>query len=239
MNCKNHPYNEARFTCSKCGAKVCHECIVEVGGKLVCKDCLSKAMGDDRSNGSRDGYEDVRRGTEKKPSYSSKRYINGLLLLLLSLPPGINFMYMGLMKRGLFYMCAFFGTIYLIANLHAGLLGLAIPVIIFSSIFDAQHKKRRINSGELVKDEIDDIILFVRRFKVPIIIILALSVLGSIARMVFATMAGGFMLIPGLNFGGHGHASFVPFVVVCILAWVFLRKRGKHSRRNDDRENKN
>jgi len=49
MNCYYHPENESVGVCTSCGKLLCSECVVEVQGKQVCRDCLSHgtaAMGD-------------------------------------------------------------------------------------------------------------------------------------------------------------------------------------------------
>jgi hypothetical protein len=41
MNCYIHPDREAVGTCTSCGRPICQECVVEVQGKYVCRECLS------------------------------------------------------------------------------------------------------------------------------------------------------------------------------------------------------
>lgn len=40
MNCHNHPTKEANGICVKCGKPMCAECLVDIGGKNYCKNCL-------------------------------------------------------------------------------------------------------------------------------------------------------------------------------------------------------
>ena len=70
-------------------------------------------------------------------------------------------MYMGLMRRGLATMAGFFFIIFLIINSSSWvvvLLGLSIPVLVITSIFDGFNVCRRINSGEIVKDDVGEIV---------------------------------------------------------------------------------
>lgn len=41
MNCYVHPENEAIGTCTSCGKPICHECAIEMQGKLTCRPCLA------------------------------------------------------------------------------------------------------------------------------------------------------------------------------------------------------
>jgi TM2 domain-containing membrane protein YozV len=41
MNCYNHPENEAVGTCTSCGKPICNSCLVEMQGKLICRNCLA------------------------------------------------------------------------------------------------------------------------------------------------------------------------------------------------------
>ena len=44
MNCTNHPETEAKGVCSYCGKPFCGECLVEVKGKLYCKEDLGNVL---------------------------------------------------------------------------------------------------------------------------------------------------------------------------------------------------
>jgi len=73
--------------------------------------------------------------------------------LLFSLLPGGGYLYLGLMKRGIQTMTIFFGTIFLGSMAHIEpLVGFAVPLLIFYSIFDTRQIIRRINHGMAVED---------------------------------------------------------------------------------------
>lgn len=76
------------------------------------------------------------------------------LTFLFSLLPGAGHMYLGLMRRGIEIMLAFFGSIFIIANtLRLGELGVPLSIVIFFySLFDALHLGRSIRRGEDVED---------------------------------------------------------------------------------------
>ncbi len=44
MNCTNHPDREATGMCAYCGKPFCAECLVEVKGRMYCKDDLGNVL---------------------------------------------------------------------------------------------------------------------------------------------------------------------------------------------------
>jgi hypothetical protein len=78
-------------------------------------------------------------------------------------------MYLGLIKRGLAAMCAFFLLIYLAITAFALpltlLFSLSIPVLWLTSLFDGFHTRRRINAGDPPEDNIRDILSALSRNK--------------------------------------------------------------------------
>jgi len=49
MFCHNHPEVEAAGTCSYCGKPFCRECLVEVDGRMVCKEDITRMLQDARA----------------------------------------------------------------------------------------------------------------------------------------------------------------------------------------------
>jgi hypothetical protein len=103
---------------------------------------------------------------------------------------------MGLIKRGLVALSAFFGIIYAMVQFYgAGLwpLGLlftfALPVLVMTVIFDSFARRRRINAGEIVEDDIDDILHFIRRNRKPLCIFLLFMLAMPLGRAVFTSLA--------------------------------------------------
>jgi len=117
------------------------------------------------------------------------RRISWGLLFLFTIPPfpsGVNYMYMGLIKRGLAALCGFFLLIYML-GISSGpmslLFGLALPIYWLTCAFDGFNIRRRINAGEAVPDSINEAIAFLRSNKYVFWILIALvglSVLGSV-----------------------------------------------------------
>lgn len=44
MKCKNHPETEAAGACVGCGAGVCEQCRLTLGGKMYCQECADRAI---------------------------------------------------------------------------------------------------------------------------------------------------------------------------------------------------
>ena len=44
MKCTNHPEREADATCAYCGKPFCKECLVEVKGRMYCKEDLGNVL---------------------------------------------------------------------------------------------------------------------------------------------------------------------------------------------------
>jgi len=147
--------------------------------------------------------------TEPRP----RRRISGFWIFMLSFLPGLNYMVMGLMKRGLFFMSAFFGMVYLVDFFH--FLAFPLAILFFASLCDSQSKRRRINNGEHVPDDIDDIMRFAIKYKTPLLIAAAFLILIRI-----------------LNFSGPLLA-----IVVCLLGWYFIKNRTGKFSKNDEAHN--
>lgn len=206
MNCYNHPLRQGVNTCSKCGHWLCDECSVEIDGRIYCRSCLGK-------------HSDERR---------EKRYPNILLLMMFSGLPGANYMYMGLIKRGLFVLTAFFLSIYLTAEFF-GYAAFVIVGIVITSFFDGLRIRRKFIAGEPVSDDVNDIKAFFSANKLPIIgvtaIIVIMEVIQNAARWVSYGVA-------------YGHGGFRPSGVVAIAAVAlgiyFLSKLRKEKPEHKD-----
>jgi len=112
------------------------------------------------------------------------------LLFILSALPGLGYMYLGLIKRGLFAMMAFFATIFLISSV-SGFFGFVLVGIIFATFFDQFRTLNKIRAGIEVEDQIDDILNFARRHRTAVLAsIAAVVVFGVIPRLWTAVFFG-------------------------------------------------
>jgi len=188
MQCKNHPGEKGTNTCNDCGSWMCDRCSFDRGGRIFCPSCAAKQAANEAGSA----------GT-KAPGYGPRtgRYISWGLLFLFSVViplPGLNYMYMGLVKRGLVAMIAFFTTIFLTAQFNGTGLGIvfwfAMPILMFVSIFDGFNIRRRINAGEEIADSVDDITDFIRRNRTAIIAFLLLLVVVAVITAVPMWLVG-------------------------------------------------
>ena len=164
MNCFYHPDRSAVQRCEKCGQAVCQECSLVFDGRSVCKACVKHAV-------------DSEPAFEKRVKYPHARSHNLLIVFLLSMCPGVAHMYMGLMKRGLLILSSFFLSIWLANTLYMPVfLGLFIAAVWIVSFFDAINTRKRIISGEYVDDCVSDITGVIKRFKIPLILLLIYAV---------------------------------------------------------------
>jgi hypothetical protein len=168
-------------TCGECGDWLCEECTAEVGGRHFCIPCLQKKWSQEHAP---HGHVHSHQAHDVPPRpiyppyapYPHKR-VNAGLLFIFSFLPGLNYMYEGLIKRGLFIMVSFFMSSYLTAIFEEPFFGIAITVIWFASFFDGYRIRRLIEAGVEVPDNVDDITGFIKEHKM-IIILFAIALLG-------------------------------------------------------------
>ena len=147
MNCVMHPETKASAECACCGSQLCEACIVHTQAKIFCRSCLAR---------------DFR--TPPHCEISPKQKVNRGLLFIFTVffPPGVGYMYMGLIKRGLFVMLGFFFLVFLLStglgSLADTFLGFSLIAVYFACIFDSFALRRRIVHGEVVEDGVDSMI---------------------------------------------------------------------------------
>jgi len=207
MQCRNHPDVSGVNTCNECGQWFCEECSFERGGRIFCPTCVAQQAATATHHAPAHHAPAARSG--RLPSHGV------MFVLSICVPiPGLNYMYMGLIKRGLAAMSAFFLIIYLGAAVSNGFPGMlfvfSIPVLILSTIFDSFRILRRMEAGEVVTDNIDDVMGFFRRNKTVIVV----------AIITFAVLQFVGSWLP--RFFGN----IVPVILVLLaLKLIFGRKR--------------
>lgn len=75
MNCTNHPEVEAQGMCAYCGKPFCKDCLVEVKGRMYCKDDLGNVL-DEAKQGSASG-QPVINITNSNESTNTNTNVNG------------------------------------------------------------------------------------------------------------------------------------------------------------------
>ena len=180
MQCRTHPTAMAFNTCNQCGDWLCDDCTVDVQGRLFCRKCLMELAAPPKAPTTTHHAHGAAGHTGRHVSW-------GLLFLFsFFFPSGVNYMYMGLIKRGLAALCGFFLIVYFISLLNwplTLLFSLALPVYILTCIFDGFNVRRRINAGEVVEDNIDGAINFLRRNKYIGWIVFALVAVGVVTSI--------------------------------------------------------
>ena len=142
--------------------------------------------------------------------------INGGLLFIFSFffPPGTNYMYMGLMKRGLATMCGFFLLIFMIAQSRMPLtmlFSLALPVYIITCMFDGFNLRRRINAGEIIYDNVADILGGIFRNKTVMLVILGILLFWFVGGL--------------LGFAITILGRLIPVVIIGMIIYVLVKKK--------------
>lgn len=127
MKCSVHPENEAIGVCVLCGSAVCHQCLRQVRGRILCANCYSELR---QSNNPQQ---------PSTPNHPKVRY-SGCLVFLLSIIPGVGHLYLGHMQKGV-------ALLFL-----AIVMPFLLPLLIAYSIFDCLHTARRLSAGEPVAD---------------------------------------------------------------------------------------
>jgi len=160
LKCENHAKTESLSECGMCGGHFCGQCLVSIDEKTYCKNCLTERIGLGRPAGMAKKVDTV---AGDAVAGGDKTALAGVTEIdrksrvwtfILSLIPGVGYLYLGLMKKGLQTMILFFGSVFVAGFIgFAEIMSLIVPVVIFYSIFDAQQLAKNINSGKPVEDE--------------------------------------------------------------------------------------
>lgn len=135
MKCVYHDDQEASAICSTCHQPVCEACLVELGGKQFCRPCLEKKV-----------VGKLEAGSGEKSLFWA---------FVLSLVPGVGYLYLGLMRRGMQTMFIFYGAIFLAVITEFGAIpALVLPVTMFYTIFDTLQLLKQMNEGHCVEDKL-------------------------------------------------------------------------------------
>lgn len=205
MQCRTHPTTPAFNTCNQCGDWLCEECTVDIQGRQLCRGCLAKLAA---PPGPSTGSTPVPVGRGRNISW-------GLLFFFsVFFPSGVNYLFMGLIKRGLAALSGFFLMIYFIGVSRMPLtlmLSLALPVYVLTCIFDGFSIRRRLNAGEFVGDNIDEVVNFLRRNKYIGWIVFAI-----VGLTVLSSVVGFFLNLIGW---------LMPSLIIVVGLYLLLRRR--------------
>lgn len=140
MKCIYHNDKDAEFICSSCGQPVCRDCLTTVNGRNVCKSCAYNSQNINVNS--------------KNNNYKQNDGYNGFLFFIFMAVPGLRHMYLGLMKRGMQFLAAFFVLVAFLATTGMfGSLFVSLACIVwFYSAFDSYHCRKMMSRGETVLD---------------------------------------------------------------------------------------
>jgi len=147
LKCANHSERDSAAKCGLCGNNFCEECLVRFGAADYCRECLEKKMKEVKVSAGPD-YNNTQAAVRTKDKKSR------FWAFVFSLVPGVGYLYLGLMNRGLQAMVLFFGSIFVASFIGFGeIMTLVAPVVVFYSIFETQQLVKQINAGELPEDK--------------------------------------------------------------------------------------
>jgi hypothetical protein len=222
MQCRTHPDQNGLNTCNQCGDWLCESCTVEINGRIFCRKCLAQLAAEPAGP------------AVPHPPYTEKTYATaarvegaaggrriswGLLFLFSMLPSGINYMYEGLIKRGLaamsgFFLIIFMGNIFNIQPMSM-IFWFALPVYMIACIFDGFSIRRKLNAGLPVSDDVDDIVNFLKRNKRLIIGFFVLMIALSVFHAVLSPLT-------------YSLRRWLPVIVVSLGLYVMMKRpKGK------------
>ncbi len=164
MNCKYHNNIKATNTCNICGCWVCENCILEIDGRIYCKDCLrSKLKNNLNLNDNLNHF--------KSNSKNKSKFLTFLLCLCF---PGSAQIYLGYTKRGLIIISFFLLGIYfdIFSNI--------IYLCFLFSLFDAFRLNNNLQKGIYQEDNFSDVKKFLCENKFFIIVLCIIIVVPMI-----------------------------------------------------------
>ena len=227
MSCYKHSDKKSVCACGKCGKWLCEDCAIEIGGRVLCKQCLEAAI-DEKGYYAEKGAEpnvnpysagyphthecsEYYRNEEARPARGRVPGTLGLVITSCILP-GVGYMYLGLLKRGLFCLSSFFLLAYLSGFFNAPIFGMAIVVLWFGCFFDGLRKRRLLLEGETVEDGVGDIVEILKKHKVIVGIALLFGVFSGISHR----------MLP-LAVGHIGIGSLMPLFLIGAGVYVFIK----------------
>ncbi len=111
MNCTNHPETEAKGVCSYCGKPFCGECLVEVKGKLYCKEDLGNVLDEAKRGPGQPQINITNANANANLNYGgphgpTKSKVTALILCLVGFLgiAGLHRMYVGKVGSGVFHL---------------------------------------------------------------------------------------------------------------------------------------
>lgn len=160
MNCKYHKDLKATNTCSVCGQWICESCVLEIDGRIYCKDCLKEKIKNQNNADARGHIPYTKPG-----SYGYTSYKSGFITFICGFIPGMAQLYLGYTKRGLIVFSFFLLGFYFDA------FSPLIPLSYLFGLFDAFRIKNNMERGIYQEDNVSDVKKFVKENKFFILVL--------------------------------------------------------------------
>lgn len=227
MNCKYHTNLKGTNTCSSCGAWICEDCVLEIEGRIYCKDCLKSKLKSEKTS-----------ETHKTYSYSSDKrvYKSGFLTFILSfILPGTSQMYLGYTKRGLVILSFWLLGAYIDA------FSLLIPLTYILGLVDALKLKSNLERGIYQEDSICDIKKFIKENKFFIAVLSVLVIIPMFIELFEDLLDDFFDIFESIfyHYGIYGYdienIIKIGVVIIVILAILLYDKSKKSKIKNIDK----
>jgi len=231
-----------------CRQHICADCSVNVDDLYYCKDCVIQMTNTNtqsppmppqgyyqgQGHSPQGNFNNFNANINNGQYYHGpiRRYRkSGFLLFLLSAIPGLNYMYLGLMKRGLFIMTLFFGAVFVAHEIGARILMFCIFILMCFSLFDGFRVRRLLIDGFVVQDASDDLIAFFKMHRTPIMLFLAAVLLFGFAGRVVRGGALAVSMGLGSAFGAATSvfsflAGLLVIVIGCYIVARLISRRG-------------
>ena len=148
MNCKYHNDIKGTNTCHICGCWICENCLLEIDGRIYCKDCLRSKLKDNTTNKSFDSF---------KNNTNNKSKLLAILLALIF--PGTAQIYLGYTKRGLIILSFF------MLGMYVDAFSVLVVLSYIFGLFDTFRLKNNLEKGIYQEDNFSDVKKFISENK--------------------------------------------------------------------------
>ena len=233
MNCKYHKDLKATNTCSVCGEWLCENCVLEIDGRIYCKDCLKNKLKNQNNTEAR-GYAPEMHYT----TYTYKNRKSSFITFICSFIPGVAQIYLGYTKRGLIILS------FLLLGMYIEAFSPLILLCYIFGLFDAFRIKGNMERGIYQEDNVSDVKKFAKENKffiavlgVIIIIPMFVEFFEDIFEDIFKRFAHtahhGFRI---LNIGRYDIEDILKLGgVILLILIIFNLIKGKKDNKNIDK----
>nr|WP_317357489.1 hypothetical protein [uncultured Tyzzerella sp.] len=229
MNCKYHNNLKATNTCCVCGSWICENCVLEIEGRIYCKECLKNKIRNEK-------HSDYYKSYSSTSSYTDRRtYKSGFVTFILSFLPGMSQVYLGYTKRG-FILFSFF-----LIGAYIDAFSALVALTYVFSLFDAFRLKGNLERGIYQEDSICDIKKFIKENKFFIAVLSVLVIIPMFIELFEDLLDDFFDIFESIfyHYGIYGYdienIIKIGVVIIVILAILLYDKSKKSKIKNIDK----